>query len=142
MLYSYSLLTSCHACGWEDDVFSYSYLNVLFKVNNIHINLCCRSSEYTIYSMYKQEKYVNKKLDLQKKKSVHIVHNNANTVRSHVAQLMTLTKFIFQLLALHKQYMHICIIQLELTSYHACCNCSPCSFTQFCCKLSVIHTYN
>ena len=47
--------------------------------------------------MYKQEKYVNKKLDPQKKKSVHIVYKNANTVRSHVAQLMTLiiTKFIF-----------------------------------------------
>ena len=26
-----------------------------------------------IYSMYKQEKYVNKKLDLQKKKSVHSI---------------------------------------------------------------------
>ena len=37
--------------------------------------------------MYKQEKYVNKKLDPQKKKSVHIVYKNANTVRSHVAQL-------------------------------------------------------
>ena len=42
----------------------------------------------TIYSMYKQEKYVNKKLDLQKK-SVH-----STVYQSHVAQLMTLTKFI------------------------------------------------
>ena len=52
-------------------------LNVLFKVNNIHINLCCRSSVMnvsggTIYSIYKQEKYVNRKLDPQKKKSVRI----------------------------------------------------------------------
>ena len=57
-------------------MFSYSYLDVLFKVNNIHINLCCRSSVMnvsggTIYSMYKQENYINKKLDPQKKKSVH-----------------------------------------------------------------------
>ena len=36
--------TYCHTCGWEDRVFSYSYLNVLYKVNNIHINLCCRST--------------------------------------------------------------------------------------------------
>ena len=41
--------------------------------------------------MYKQEKYVNKKLDPQKKKSVHSI--NANTVRSHVAQLMTLMQW-------------------------------------------------
>ena len=27
----------------------------------------------TIYSMYKQEKYANKKLDSQKKKSVHFI---------------------------------------------------------------------
>ena len=47
--------------------------------------------------MYKQEKYVNKKLDPQKKKSA----KNANTVRSHVAQLMTLiiTKFIFPVIS-------------------------------------------
>ena len=32
----------------------------------------------TIYSMYNQEKYVNKKLDPQKK-SVYIVYQNANT---------------------------------------------------------------
>ena len=55
----------------------------------------------TIYSMYNQEKYVNKKLDPQKK-SVYIVYQNANTVRSHawhVAQLMTLPKFIFQVIS-------------------------------------------
>ena len=74
-------------------MFSYSYLNVLFKVNNIHINFCFRSSVMnvsggTIYSMYKQEKYVNKKLDPQKK-SIH-----STVYQSHVAQLMTLTKFI------------------------------------------------
>ena len=56
--------------------------------------------------MYKQEKYVNKKLDPQKKKSVYIVYKNANTVRSHVAQLMTLTKFIFPVISFAKQYMY------------------------------------
>ena len=50
----------------------------------------------TIYSIYIQEKYVNKKLDPQKKKNVYIVDKNPKTVRGHVAQLMTLTKFIFQ----------------------------------------------
>ena len=66
------------SCLWmgRQCVYSYSYLNVLFKVNNININLCCRSSVMnvsggTIYSMYKQEKYVNKKLDPQKKKNVY-----------------------------------------------------------------------
>ena len=50
----------------------------------------------TTYSMYKQEKYANRKLDPQKKKSVYIVDKDAKTVRGHVAQLITLTKFICQ----------------------------------------------
>ena len=37
----------------------------------------------TIYSMYKQEKYTNRKLDPQKKKSVYIVDKDAKTVRGH-----------------------------------------------------------
>ena len=76
VLYSYSLLTVMLVDGKTMCLAIYSYLNVLFRVNNIHINLCCRCvmnvSGGTIYSMYKQEKYVNKKLDPQKK-SVHSI---------------------------------------------------------------------
>ena len=58
-------------------MFSYSYLNVLFKVNNIHINLCCRSiamnvSGGILFTVCKKEKYVNKKLDPHAKEEEYI----------------------------------------------------------------------
>ena len=48
---------------------------------------------------------------------MYIVDKDAKTVRGHVAQLMTLTKFIFQVVSFAQAVL--CIIQLELTSYHA-----------------------
>ena len=52
----------------------------------------------TTYSMYKQEKYANINWIL-KRRRVYIIDKDARTVRGHVAQLITLTKFICQVVS-------------------------------------------
>ena len=47
--------------------------------------------------MYKQEKYAN--INWILKRRVYIIDKDAKTVRGHVAQLITLTKFICQVVS-------------------------------------------
>ena len=71
----------------------------------------------TTYSMYKQEKYANINWIL-KRRRVYIIDKDAKTVRGHVAQLITLTKFICQVVS------SVCTSSAKLEMFVKIAHCS------------------